>query len=136
MTVFTHRTRMPLERAIEVVESVLEPNDVVLLKELHQAVQSDAPEAASILDHTIQVMIHGGYLRRVHLGPDRLAYEKTERWPSRNDTLLVLRAPHYKKRFRPRIKGQLVRPAAPTVAAANAVLRAMPAQTDLFGSAS
>jgi hypothetical protein len=127
MAEFTRHTRMPLERAIEVVENALE-HRVVLRQDLREAVESDAPEAASLLDHTIQVMIHGGYVRRVHLGPNLLAYEKTERWPSRDEMLLLLRAPRHKHRFRPRCKGKRIYPDAPTVEAAKAAMRALPVQ--------
>lgn len=133
MAQFTKYTRMPLERAIEVVEEVLEPAGYVLLRDLKEAVKADAPEAEPMLDHTIQVMIRGGYVRRVHLGPDRLAYEKTERWASRNDTLVFIRAPEYKKRFRPRVKGKLVRPSAPTVDSAKQFFAAALIQAELFG---
>lgn len=118
MAVFTRHTRLPLERAIEMVEAILEPAHRVSRQDIEKAVCTKAPEAAAILDHTIKVMVHGGYVRRVHVGPNCLAYEKTERWAERNDTLIFLRAPSYKKRFRPRSKGKLIRPAAGTLSEA------------------
>lgn len=136
MAEFTKSTRMPIERAIEVVEDALEPRDLVLRRELHETVRAEAPEAASILDHTIQVFIKGGYVRRVHLGPDRLAYQKTERWDDRNETLIFIRAPHYKKRFRPRSKAALAaKLKMGTVSGAKNLLRSMPSQADMFGGA-
>lgn len=135
MAEFTHFCRLPLERAIEVVEDALDHTDCVLRKDLQQQVSVEAPEATSLLDHTIQVMIHGGYVRRVHMGPDRLAYEKTERWPDRNEMLIFLRAPSYKKRFRPRSRAYLAQVAAqaPTLANAKKLLSSQFAQRDLFG---
>lgn len=135
MTEFNRHTRLPLERAIEFVENVLEPDQTVLLSELKTRIQSEAPEAATHLDHTLQVMISNGYLRRRSLGPDRLAYEKTERWVNRDETLILLRAPRYKYRHRPRARGKRVYPVAGTVAQASEVIRSLPAQSDLFSGA-
>lgn len=135
MTEFTRHTRLPLEVAIEFVEDVLEPNECVFLSDLKAMCEAKAPEATNLLDHTLQVMIRAGYVRRRSLGPDRLAYEKTERWVNRDETLILLRAPRYKYRYRPRSKGKRIYPVAPTVAQAADAIRGMPAQSDLFGGA-
>lgn len=133
MTEFNRHTRLPLERAIEIVEDILEPSDTVLRSDLEARIRAEAPEAASHLDHTLQVMINKGYVRRRSLGPDRLAYEKTERWVNRDETLIMLRAPRYKHRHRPRCRGQRIYPTAGTVAQASEIIRSLPTQSDLFG---
>lgn len=136
MAEFTKATRLPLEQAIELVESTLESNGKVLLTELRQICTEKAPEAASLLEHTIQVMVHGGYLRRVFDGPGRLGYQKTERWVNRDETLIFLRAPRYKYRFRPRRNGVRIYPDTHTVSAGAALVKniAPQSQMDLFGS--
>jgi len=135
MTVFHKDSRMPLERAIEVVEEALSPHDMVFRTELHAMCKVSAPEAQSLLDHTLQVMIHGGYVRRVIMGPNQLAYAKTEHWSDRDDTLCLLRAPRYKKRHRPRSHGRRIYPVAPTVEKAALKFAEFPVQAKLFGGA-
>lgn len=127
MAEFTRHTRLPLERAIEVIEGALEPEGRITWYELKARCRAEAPEAQNLLDHTIKVMIHGGYVRRVVLGPDRLTYQATERWTDRDETLLTLRAPRYKKRFRPRRKGKRVYPDDPTIDAVSQRLESLAA---------
>lgn len=102
MNSLNHKTRFPLERAIEIIEDNLNEADRVFRADLERICHEDAPEASSILDHTIQVMIHNGYIRRFCDGPGMRGYEKTPHWVNRNETLIMLRAPNYKKRIRPR----------------------------------
>ena len=134
MAEFTKATRLPLEQAIEVVEAALEPADKVFLFDLQKICEEQAPEAKPILDHTIQVMVHGGYIRRVSEGPGLLAYQKTDRWVDRDETLIFLRAPRYKYRYRPRRNGVRIYPDAQTVEQAKKQLSEIkPQQPDMFG---
>lgn len=146
MPTLTHKTRLPIERAIEFVEDNLSQADRIFRADLQRLCMEHAPDAAPMLDHTIQVMIGKGYIRRFTEGPGLMGYEKTPHWVNRNETLILLRAPAYKKRIRPRSKVQIDRPAEieaakkvlalGTVSAATKMLRAMnPQQTqlELFG---
>jgi len=133
MAEFTRATRLPLEQAIELVEAAVGQAGKVFRNDLVKLCEEQAPEAKSLLDHTIQVMVHGGYIRRVTDGPGRLAYQKTDRWADRDETLIFLRAPRYKYRYRPRRNGVRIYPDAHTVAEAKAVVASLrPQQTELF----
>lgn len=136
MAEFTKATRLPLEQAIELVESTLEQSGKVLLTDLRKLCNEKAPEATPLLEHTIQVMVHGGYLRRVFDGPGRLGYQKTDRWVNRDETLIFLRAPRYKYRFRPRRNGVRIYPEAHTISAGAELARSIAPQEQLslFGS--
>lgn len=51
------------------------------------------------VDHAISLLVHSGYLRRLHVGPGHLAYVTTPAWSQRNQLLCTLRAPEAKPRM-------------------------------------
>lgn len=88
--------KIPLELAIEAVETCTEPGSEVGYEDYLRAFSSSAGDigyARSWLDHTIQLLIRGGYLRRVHLAPGELRYQATEAWKDRDTILATLRSP-------------------------------------------
>jgi hypothetical protein len=98
--------RMPLERAIDIVEDVLGASKNAVDREFIRAAvdRTGFPEVKWYVDHTLQVMIHHGMVRRLHVGPGCLAYQRTENWSCRDEAIGLLRGPNYKKRERPRFK--------------------------------
>ena len=125
----TCRERLPIERAIEVVEAVLERAEESSWYQLRAIVEEEAPEAMTMLSHVLKVLLHAGCLRRRSDGPDRLCYVKTHAWRDRDLTLGPLRGPRYRYRFRPRSKAALAEKAARRVLEAHCPTLASREQT-------
>lgn len=98
--------RMPIERAIDILEDVLGASKEAVEREFIQAAvnKTGFPEVNWYVDHTLQMMIHHGMVRRLHKGPGCLAYQRTDTWSSRDEAIGLLRGPTYKRRERPRFK--------------------------------
>ena len=101
--------KSPLHLAIEFVEDQLSQQGKAVLRDLIRQQAKATLDARSIqyVDHSLKVLIHGGYVRRRHLDTGHLAYEPTKRWKSRRTLLGPLKTPPYVKRFRPRSEAYL-----------------------------
>lgn len=99
----------PLHLAIEFVEEQLSQQGKAVLRDmLREQARTELDETAILfVDHSLKVLIHGGYVRRCHLEGGGLAYEPTRHWKSRREVLQSLKTPPYVKRFRPRGKAYL-----------------------------
>lgn len=87
------QVKAPIIAAIEVVETALERVDRIFRDDLVKHCQEQAPEAKPLLDHTIQVLIHGGFMKRFTTGPFMLGYAKTDEWDKRDRVLWSFRPP-------------------------------------------
>lgn len=96
--------KTPLHLAIEFVEEQLsQAGRAVLRSMIQQQANQHLPELSRpYVDHSLKVLIHGGFIRRCHNATGGLAYETTRLWGSRRELLESLKTPPYVKRFRPR----------------------------------
>lgn len=97
--------RVPLERAISVIEREVATSDQLLSYDaLHLSLKGDNPLAYAVedlrwwLDHALKVLVRAGFLHRLHLGPGELAYTPTLLWEKRDALLNDLRPPRPKER--------------------------------------
>lgn len=105
LPVISRQHRLPLEHAIDIVESLLgdasgKIERAFLCAEVNR---NGYPEVLPYVDQALKVMIHHGSVRRLHPAPGCMAYERTERWSQRDEAIGLLRGPKYKKRIRVRV---------------------------------
>ncbi len=94
------QVKAPIIAAIEVVETALERVDRIFRDDLLKRCQEQAPEAKPLLDHTIQLLVHGGFVKRFTTGPYMLGYAKTDEWDKRDRVLWSFRPPVKYERHR------------------------------------
>jgi hypothetical protein len=93
------RAENPLELAIDAIEMKAQvAGTAVAYVEFQQHARAMARTIQTVnlceyVDHTLSLLVHAGYLERLHVAPGQLAYAPTPAWPQRDQLLCTLRAP-------------------------------------------
>lgn len=101
--------RLPFERAIDIIEALPLEEGVEREDLIHHAKAKAGDDIVWWVDHTLRILRHHGYVKRIHIDVDHILYFPTTSWPCRDELLQGLRSPPKKNRNARDLKRKLAR---------------------------